>query len=144
MKRFLIFAAVLTVVTAVAATAGSSDKAQVNFNLDEYLELSVASGKNVDFGDVSPTDKSIKLQSATTLKVESNTEWQIDVSKAVLQKPADAPADGTIADKLEVKVKPAQGVGDQDDITVDYTLSGLDDLPAGEYALEVTFTASAR
>ena len=144
MKRFIFVAAVLTAVLAVGVLAeNDSEQVLVQFKVDEYLDLKVSKGKTVNFGKVDPEQRQKTLREATVLKVESNTAWKIEASTKVLRKPNQA-QNREVRDMLNTKIRPAQGFGDRDDISVDYTLSNLDEVPAGQYALQVTYTATTR
>lgn len=144
MKRLIFVAAVLTAVLAVGVFAeNDSEQVLVQFKIDEYLDLKVSKGKTVNFGKVDPEQRQKTLRDATVLKVESNTSWKIEASTKVLNKPNQA-QNREVRDMLNTRIRPAQGFGDRDDISVDYTLSNLDEVPAGQYALQVTYTATTR
>ena len=145
MKRFYLLTAVLVaglVLFATVSFAGKDDNAEVLFSVGQYLELNVTDGEVVDFGELDPTQSTASAKNGSTLEVQSNTKWSIGVSKSVTESPADAP--GNLTDLLDVKIAPPQGSGDKDGIKVDYTLNEIDTLPAGDYGIEVTYTATTR
>jgi len=144
-KRFYFVSALLVaglVLIASASFADNDESSEVVFSVGQYLDLTITEGEVVDFGQLDPTQPNASVKDGTTLAVESNTQWEIGVSKAVTESPADVP--GSLTDRLDVNVAPPQGARDKDGIKVDYTLNEIDTLPAGDYAMEVTFTASTR
>ena len=145
MKRFYLLTAVLVVGLAVVATvsmAEDDDSSEVLFTIGQFLELTVTDGEVVDFGELDPTASKAQAKNGSTLAVESNTKWSIGVDKTVTESPDDVP--GSLTDRLAVRVAPPQGARDKDGIKVDYTLNDVDTLPAGDYGIEVTFTATTR
>lgn len=145
MKRIYLLSALLVVgLVAVAAVsfADNDDSSEVLFNVGQYLDLTVTEGNVVDFGELDPTQPTASVKNGSTLAVESNTQWSIGVSKSVNDSPGNAP--GNLTDLLDVAVAPGQGAQDKNGIKVDYTLNDVDTLPAGDYAMEVTFTATTR
>ncbi len=145
MKRFYLLSALLVAGVVLIVTVSFADKddsSEVLFSVGQYLDLTVTEGEVVDFGELDPTQPTASIKDGSTLAVESNTQWSIGVSKAVTDSPGNAP--GNLTDRLDVSVAPPQGAQDKSGIAVDYTLNQVDTLPAGDYAMEVTFTASTR
>jgi len=142
MSMLLTTFAVLGLAT-VAVWAGNSDKAQVGFSLEQYFSLEVKNGANVEFGAVDPLGGPYEKKNGSALKVDSNTSWSISTGKAVLSSPNDASADDVL-NALDVQLETDNGSGKNADIKVDYTLDNLEDLPTGDYVVEVTFTGSTK
>jgi len=142
MSMLLTTFAVLGLAT-VAVWAGNSDKAQVGFSLEQYFSLEVKNGANVEFGTVDALAGPYEQKHGSALKVDSNTSWNISTSKAVLTSPNGANAD-TVLNALAVSLETESGTGKDADIKVDYTLDNLEDLPTGDYVVEVTFTGSTK
>lgn len=146
MKKLIILALTLAGLSLAAAftfAESDSDKAKVGFTLEKYFSLDVKKGTNVQFGRIDPLQKSYSKKNGSVLAVESNTNWAITTGKKVLRKPNDANA-GKVLGALGIKLETPKGKGDDGDIKVDYSLSNLADLPAGDYVVEVVFTGSTR
>lgn len=146
MKKFSFFIVTLTILGMVAfaaMAAKDSDTAKVGFTLEKYFSLNVEKGSNVEFGRIDPLKKTYTKKNGSSLAVESNTNWSLSTSKKVLRKPNDAKG-SQVLNALSVSLHNVRGKGDDNDIRVDYKLSNLSDLPAGDYVVEVTFTGSTK
>ncbi len=146
MKKFSFFIVTLTILGMVAfaaMAAKDSDTAKVGFTLEKYFSLDVKKGSNVEFGRIDPLKKSYTKKNGSALAVESNTNWSLSTSKKVLRKPNDANG-RQVLNAVSVNLKKNKGKGDDSNIGVNYKLSNLSDLPAGDYVIEVTFTGSTK
>jgi len=146
MKKFSFFIVTLTILGMVAfaaMAAKDSDTTKVGFTLEKYFSLNVEKGSNVEFGRIDPLKKAYTKKNGSALAVESNTNWSLSTSKKVLRKPNDAKG-SQVLNALSVTLRSVKGKGDDNDIRVDYKLSNLSDMPAGDYVVEVTFTGSTK
>ncbi len=145
MKKINVLFAMLAVVglATMVAMAGNSDKATVGFSVENYFSLEIKNGDSVDFGQVDAFGGPFVKKNGTNLDVKSNTEWSLSTSKSVLLSPASA-NESDVLNALTVSLETTSGKGNDKDIKVDYTLDNLENLPAGDYVIEVTFTGTSK
>lgn len=145
MKKIILMLTTVMVfaLVALAVFAASSDKARVGFSLERYFSLEVKNGDSVEFGSLDPNGGPYTKKNGSALRVESNTDWSLSTSKAVIEAPEGADANAVL-NALTVSLETSEGNGDDNDIKVDYTLDDLENLPAGDYVIEVTFTGSTK
>jgi hypothetical protein len=155
MSKFVTFGMVLVtlvlgsvMVSAAAPQASASATANVSFTIPSWISLVVSSGASVGFTSI--TGPGTYAGSATTnLRVISTTAWtlsdQILWTSSTLPTGANAATQSTLNSAL-ARSYTSSGTWGQTTVPVTYTLTladtGLANLPAGDYALVVQYTAT--
>ena len=160
MRKLSILALVVILAGAVTVVgyAESKDSAEVTFGTSEYISMWIKSNDTVNFGDnLDPEQAHIK-KNATTLRIKSNTNWEISHSiSGEISQPSRVLSvhyDDWLNNKADFSSDSAFqggktfGFGENNDggqdVEVSYKLDNLQNLEQGQYTLTVEFTASTR
>lgn len=155
MNKFVAFGIVLAtlvlgsiMVSAAVPQASASATANVSFTIPSWISLSVTSGGSVSFASI--TGPGTYAGSAqTNLRVISTTAWtlsdQIVWTSSTLPTGSNAATQSTLNTAL-ARSYTSSGAWGQQAVPVTYALTlgdtGLANLPAGNYALVVQYTAT--
>ena len=157
MKRLISLILVLALglfVVGYGVVASNSAVSTLNFNLGEFISITITDGDTVSFGtNLDPTG-CYTMDDGTTLAIKSNIgignaqQWEITGSKNVVAMPKGA-IQATVKDALDwgFGSMPGQvldGSGSQSDITIGYELCPTVDMPSGDYIMSVTFTVTKK
>ena len=155
MNKFITFGMVLVtlvlgsvMVSAVGTPASASATANVSFTIPSWISLTVTSGASVSFASITGPG-TYAGSAATNLRVISTTAWtlsdQIVWTSSTLPTGANAATQSTL-DSALARSYTASGTWGQQTVAVTYALTladtGLANLPAGNYALVVQYTAT--
>ncbi len=132
----------------MVSAASASATANVSFTIPSWISLTVTSGGSVSFASVTGPG-SYAGSAATDLRVISTTAWtlsdQIVWTSSTLPTGSNAATQSTLNSAL-ARSYTASGTWGQTTVPVTYTLTladtGLANLPAGNYALVVQYTAT--
>jgi hypothetical protein len=151
MNKLVAFGMVLVTLalgSVMVSAASASATANVSFTIPSWISLTVTSGGSVSFASVTGPG-SYAGSAATDLRVISTTAWtlsdQIVWTSSTLPTGSDAATQSTLNSAL-ARSYTASGTWGQTTVPVTYTLTltdtGLANLPAGNYALVVQYTAT--
>jgi hypothetical protein len=151
MNKLVAFGMVLVTLalgSVMVSAASASATANVSFTIPSWISLTVTSGGSVSFASVTGPG-SYAGSAATDLRVISTTAWtlsdQIVWTSSTLPTGSDAATQSTLNSAL-ARSYTASGTWGQTTVPVTYTLTladtGLANLPAGDYALVVQYTAT--
>ncbi len=151
MNKLVAFGMVLATLvlgSVMVSAASASATANVSFTIPSWISLTVTSGGSVSFTSVTGPG-SYAGSAATDLRVISTTAWtlsdQIVWTSSTLPTGANAATQSTLNSAL-ARSYTASGTWGQTAVPVTYTLTladtGLANLPAGNYALVVQYTAT--
>jgi len=165
MRKLSILALVVILAGAVTVVgyAESKDSAEVTFGTSEYISMWVKSGEKVNFGNnLDPQQNHYKVKTnGTTLRIKSNTKWEIShsisVSSGDISQPSEIlsldyggwiGSEGDFSSDTKYEGGRTTSFGENNDggqdVDVAYKLHNLENLEEGQYTLTVEFTASTR
>jgi len=139
MKKFSILTLMIILIGALSVVGFAVEDtaaANVNFNVNSAISLTIHGGLTVNFGNVTPRSHH-EEEDANHLKVRATNDlsWSITKSKS----------SNTVDDLSILQVTPeiTSGTGSNNNIPVDYALDVPWDIDTGNHTIIVTYTISA-
>lgn len=151
MKKLISLILVLVLgllVVGYGAAADDSAVSTLNFNLGEFISITITNGDTVSFGTNLDPTVDVTMDDATTLAIETNIVggWTLSGSIVVSSKPYDAVEDTVIINALDwgfnsngSKVYSSSG---SESLPIGYELRPTVDLPPGDYVMTLTVTVT--
>ena len=136
MKKFSILTLMIILIGALSVVGFAVEDtaaANVNFNVNSAISLTIHGGLTVNFGNVTPRSHH-EEEDANHLKVRATNDlsWSITKSKS-----GDI---SQVTNALTVDVKTTSGTGSNNNIPVDYALDLPWNIDTGYHAITVTYT----